>query len=1175
MRFFLPTRFGLIVSLLICAAQVLSAQSARENALRFLRDHPTKFGLSAADVADVRVTDEYTTQHNGVTHVWLQQQYDGIPVFNALFGLHQLPSGEIVHAGHRFEANLQQRVNTTAPSLSAYKALEIAMANLGFSGFAVPSLRQKINDRNFVFEGGAISKTAIPVSICYVPTTDKKIRLAWTMIIQQANTADLWNMRVDAQTGLVIGKFNQTSYCKPEHLGHLAEDCTEEASSPVATAKQAAAVADGSFAGEQYRVFPLPIESPAHGNRQLLLNPASPTASPFGWLDVNGQAGAEYTYTRGNNVFAYDDADNNDTAPTIPGADAGASLNFDFAFDGNAEPTTNLNAAITNLFYMNNMMHDITYGFGFNEAAGNFQVRNHTGQGVGNDDVQAEAVDGGGENNANFSTPADGGQGRMQMYRWGRAGGKILNVTAPAPAVGSYFASASDTWGGAITEVPVTGEVVISDDGTGSSDSTKGCNPPVNNLVGKIAMVDRGVCQFGLKALVAQQAGAIACIICNYEEGTIGMAAGLSGAEVTIPVVMLQKSDCDYLKQFVGNGLIVSLAQPAVAGPDFLDGDFDNGVIAHEYGHGISTRLTGGPSNSGCLSNDEQMGEGWSDFFALVTTVRPGDIGTKKRGVGTYVVRQENNDVGIRRYPYSTDMTIDPVTFATVAENTEVHALGEVWTAMIWDLYWAMVEKYGYEQDLSNTASGNHRAIQLVIDGMKLQPCDPGFIDGRDAIILADKINYGGVDTCLIVNAFARRGMGVGANQGDNLNAGDGVENFDPIPRCLKELKIKKVCTPTIQPGGTATFTITVTNHKDDPTSNTIVTDELPTGLTFVSASNGGTYDNGLVVWHLGSVASGQVITLTYSAKYLPNTGSPLLFQDLLDTDDNWTGLALKGSETFFLQSDVVKAGTAAWKGSESSTEETDLVLEQAGDPIIISGTQPTLRFWHQYDTEKGADAGFLEVQRVGENQWLRFEASKIVRGPYSGRIPYGTFAIPYISGFSGNSDGWQQSYVDMSDYAGEEVHVRFRFGTDAATGVVDGGWIVDDLQLLDLINFDGTATVTSTEGDVASSNAPEKGVIIDAGNIVATEEPTNTFGLSVQPNPADDLLHLRLATALNGPVQVSLIGTDGRLALRRQLNNFAAGQVLTLEVQQIPAGLYLVRVESATGSSVTKVVIR
>jgi hypothetical protein len=95
----------------------------------------------------------------------------------------------------------------------------------------------------------------------------------------------------------------------------------------------------------------------------------------------------------------------------------------------------------------------------------------------------------------------------------------------------------------------------------------------------------------------------------------------------------MKKGDCALLRQYAGAGLNISLVQPVVNGPEFVDGDFDNGIIAHEYAHGISNRLTGGPSNSGCLGNAEQMGEGWSDFFSLIMSVRPGDVATTKRGV--------------------------------------------------------------------------------------------------------------------------------------------------------------------------------------------------------------------------------------------------------------------------------------------------------------------------------------------------------------------------------------------------------------------------------------------------------------------------------------------------------------------------------------------------------------
>jgi hypothetical protein len=70
---------------------------------------------------------------------------------------------------------------------------------------------------------------------------------------------------------------------------------------------------------------------------------------------------------------------------------------------------------------------------------------------------------------------------------------------------------------------------------------------------------------------------------------------------------------------------------------------------------------------------------------------------------------------------------------------------------------------------------------------MKLQPCNPGFVDGRDAILLADRLSNGGANQCLIWEAFARRGLGVSAVQGSSNNVNDGTEAFDvpTTPGCL------------------------------------------------------------------------------------------------------------------------------------------------------------------------------------------------------------------------------------------------------------------------------------------------------------------------------------------------------------------------------------------------------
>jgi extracellular elastinolytic metalloproteinase len=1185
-RLSLYTRLSLLTCLFAFMTMGLSAQdrSPSETALRFLQENPAKFELTQNDVSDVKVVRQYHTEHNNITHVWLQQQYRGIPVFNGLFGLHVKPNGEVMHLGHRFVNDLSHRTNTELPSVSAIKALELAMTNLGFTGFPVPGLRSKTNEQNFLFERGVISRNEIPVSASYVLTNTGSLRLSWQMVIDQANTSDLWTITVDAQTGLVSNKLNHTVYCKSGHAhrGGDANQCEAAAGGKALVQSsdeldQKSAM-DELLVDEKYNVFAFPVESPIHGNRSILTNPADLQASPYGWLDTNGATGQDYTYTRGNNVWAFDDSASDDTPQVSDSPDGGASLNFDFPFDPNAEPQVNRNSAIVNLFYVNNALHDLFYRHGFNEQAGNFQSNNYSNGGVGNDEVYAQAIDGSGSNNANFSTPQDGGHGRMQMYVWDRSGGNIVTANGPGSVIGTYGASSSDGngWGGAITTTPVTGDVVFVDDGT--SDGNLGCNPAVNDVAGKIVMVDRGVCEFGRKALTVQEGGGIACIICNFADATVGMAAGSVGGQVTIPTIMMKKTDCDLLRQYAGAGLNISIAQPNISGPAQRDGDFDNGIIAHELHHGISNRLTG--DGFSCLGNAEQMGEGWSDWASLIASVEPGDQGIDKRGVGAYAVYQEPNGVGIRSYAYSTDMSINPHVYADVAANPEVHALGEIWTCMVWDLYWAMVEKYGWNPDINNTTSGNYRAIQLVVDGMKLQPCGPGFTDGRDAIMLADELNYNGADTCLISSVFARRGLGYFASQGDANNASDGIQNFDPIPTCIKELKIKKITTtPTIEPGDNVAFEITVTNHKDQAETGVVVTDELPAGLTLISASNGGFFSNGMVRWDLGSMPSGQVRTLTYTAKSDAGIGSTRYFRDLLDDELEWYSDILNPAtgEIFIFQNDVFHpgSGTGSFAGRDVAVASNYYL--GTTQSLTVTGSKPTLRFWHQYETEAAVDAGFLEVQDLDDpsGKWNRLTQNNALRGGYDGSVQYSTFAIPGLSGFSGNSNGWKQSYFDLSAYSGKNITFRFRFGSDAADAPANGAWYIDEVEVMDLFNYLGEACITATGGDQACASAPEYGVIVQPVTVGTDEPNKQSISMLVQPNPADDMLHISLGQALEGHVLATLLAADGRTVMSRTIQGLGLGQILTLNVQQVPPGVYTVRLQSSAGNSVQKVVIR
>ncbi|KAJ3411731.1 Fungalysin/Thermolysin Extracellular metalloproteinase 5 [Chytridiales sp. JEL 0842] len=440
-------------------------------------------------------------------------------------------------------------------------------------------------------------------------------------------------------------------------------------------------VADAS-----YNVFPLGTNDPTDGDRVMVVNPAIKVASPMGWHS-NGKK--NFTVTAGNNVYAHENFDGSSQWQDKYRPDGTEKLQFNFPVDLTKEPSEYLDAAVTNLFYWNNAIHDLFYIYGFNEKAGNFQDDNMDRGGKQGDAVLASAQDGSGFNNAYFATPPDGGRGRMHMFVW----------------------------------------------------------------------------------------------------------------DVETPM---------------------------------RDGDLEGGIIMHEYAHGISTRLTGGPANSGCLGWGEAggMGEGWGDWFATLLRMTPNNTRADNFGMGEYA----NGGKGIRKFIYSTSMETNPSTYSYISKPGywgRVHAIGEVWAVILFEFYWNLVEKHGFNPNWYDTPGasvmtakfggdvdskhyrdfrtgeirpiepivdilkgdkkkkkkfkkgGNVLALQLVVDGLKLQPCSPNFVDARDAILLADEALTGGDNACEIWRGFAKRGLGVGAASG-------GREDFELPSSCEVEEGFKK-----------------------------------------------------------------------------------------------------------------------------------------------------------------------------------------------------------------------------------------------------------------------------------------------------------------------------------------------------------------------------------------------
>ncbi len=756
-----------------------------EIALSYVRQNGRRLGLTGADLVDLMVTDEYLSAHNGVTHIYIRQRLRGIEVAGADLNINIAPNGSIINMGHQFVSNLAAAANSQAPSRTAAQSVDSAARHLGLGTVRnLQVLESRGGPAHAVrFNSGGISLEDIPAKLVYQPVGPNAVRLAWQLDIAELDGSHWWSLVVDAESGAVLA---QHDYVDHDVWPTPSRRTAAPAAVPAAPAALAAAAPAALTDGAAYNVYALPKESPSDGPRTLEVDPALPAASPFGWHDTNGVAGAEFTVTRGNNVHAYTDIDANNLPDPGSDPDGGPGLLFDFPLDLNQGPATYRPAAVVNLFYWNNIIHDVFYGYGFNEPAGNFQVNNYGKGGLGNDDVRAEAQDGSGLNNANFGTPVDGLRPRMQMFVWQPPGGFAVTVNG-GPIAGSYLASSAQFGPSLRVSGPVTGDVALVNDGGGVS-ATDACEPLVGFPAGHIALLDRGTCTFVVKVKNAQNAGAIAAIVANNVAGA-PITMGGADPTITIPSVMVSLADGNLLKANLP--LNATLSFTGVPAPD-RDSDLDNGVIVHEYGHGISNRLTGGPSVVNCLNNSEQMGEGWSDWLALVLTTDPADTPTTPRGIGTYLLFEPTSGRGIRPNPYTTDMAVNPTTYGNIGTLAIPHGVGYAWATMLWEVYWNLVNAHGYNADVYGnwTTGGNNLAIQLVMDGMKLQVCRPGFVDGRNAILQADMALTGGANQCYIWQGFAKRGLGFSANQGENTSTTDGTEAFDLPAACLAQIAV-------------------------------------------------------------------------------------------------------------------------------------------------------------------------------------------------------------------------------------------------------------------------------------------------------------------------------------------------------------------------------------------------
>lgn len=893
--------------------------------------------------------------------------------------------------------------------------------------------------------------------------------------------------------------------------------------------------------------------SPGFVPQVLVTREYGPISTQDPWLP------AAATETRGNNAWAYADISRSNGFGTgdVAGLTSGPGA-FDYLFDPATSPEANetqRRAAITQLFYTVNFFHDWYYDVGFDEASGNAQTSNLGRGGLGGDVLLAEAQDYSGRNNASMSTPSDGASPRMQMHVFdSSASGTLVANTTPPQSFGTGAADFGPT------SYDVTAEIVLVDDGQpagGTVNDACGATGWVTDVTGKVALIDRGVCNFILKAQNAQTNGAVAVIIADNQNGATPPPLAGSGT-ASIPSVSVTRASGQTLRALPA-GTTVTLRRQAA--PDH-DGALDNAVVAHEWGHYISNRLIGdgnGISNLQAIG----MGEGWGDFHAMLMTVRAEDALVPSNvdfggvyGLAGFVAAAEDPNgyyFGLRRVPYSTDMTKNGLTFkhiqANVAlpanvptafglngrQNAEYHNTGEVWATMLWECYAALLrdsQRLGFEE-------ARERMRAYLVAAYKATPLMPTFVDARDAL-LAVAAAEDPADYAAFWGAFAKRGLGmlatapdrdarnnapvvesfevgnalsiVGVALDDSIEACDADGNLDAFETGLLTITVKSTGVSEVTQG-----TVTVASTSPGLSFPQGASVALPPLMPFASAEvkvrvaagdlrgiGAGEFDVTVAAPSLlapGSVSQQAMFRLNYdvqpSGARIDDVEAPTsLWTSASDpngnTGSNWRIFQTSATQHF-------------WFGpNPSSPADTWLI-----SPPLDFGDQPVvITFKHRFDFETDAsdgafyDGAVLELSTDDGRTWRDI----------------GTSAIP---GYTGTLDAqgsnplrgrqaWARQSPDYPDFATERVElgtafanqtvrVRFRIGSDDLAAA--HGWDVDDIAFEGITNAPFPAVVADAN---ACDNAPPT---VTAPELFEVDEGSAVQLLATMSDPDGDAL--------------------------------------------------------------------
>ncbi|MEK7829521.1 MAG: M36 family metallopeptidase, partial [Acidobacteriota bacterium] len=493
---------------------------------------------------------------------------------------------------------------------------------------------------------------------------------------------------------------------------------------------------------------------------------------------------------------------------------------------------------------------------------------------------------------------------------------------------------------------------------------------------------------------------------------------------------------------------------------------------------------------------------------------------------------------GIRRFPYSNDPQVFPLTYKDVALRTQVHAIGEIWCNTLMEMRAVLINRYGFQE-------GQRLSLQLVVDGLKLTPRSPTFIDARNAILLADRVNNGSANQCLLWQAFAKRGLGFAATTTD---ASDGApeESLAIAPYCSDAASIRfdkgsYISNETVRfwlsdRNATGTQRVTLTSSVTGDQENLTLTPEATvlgsfTGAIKLAAGRFRANDGVLQ----GSVGVADQIVVTYADA---NNGSDpatvratvaiarekSLFDDTIENgNQGWLPTG-----TWAVTNSRAASPIRSWTDSPagiyanfSNTSLTSPLFDLSGLGEVI------LSFSHSYDIEQGFDFGIVEFSTDDGASWKRAVAS------------------------TGTQSAFTQSQVRLRALDGQaRARIRFRLTTDNI--VTADGWYVDDIRLT------GRSTSPAVIGpDVALSptitgispafGSPAGGTRVTILGSSFTETPDTTVFFDNLPATSVSVVSGNVISAVApphaaGPVAVRVGNRYGGVSLVKGFTYFVTG---------------------------------